>query len=95
LTTWSAWLSSWVWGWITAFEILSSNQGPQGLLRRPSKQELDNVFGTHADVDVIRQILEKGKDEPGESIASGKWGSKNDSKGTFLDSRGGNRTTGI
>jgi len=80
---------------ITAFEILSSNQGPQGLLRRPSKQELDNVFGTHVDVDVIQQILEKGKEEAGESIASGKWASKNDSKGAALDNRGANRTTGI
>lgn len=81
---------------VDAFEILSSNQGPQGLLRRPSKQELDNVFGTHDDVDVIKHILEKGKEEAAESLASGKYGSKNDSKGTaFLDSRGGNRTTGI
>ena len=80
---------------ITAFEILSSNQGPQGLLRRPSKQELDNEFGTHVDVDVIQQILEKGKEEAGESIASGKWQSKNDSKGVFVDNRSGNRTTGI
>jgi hypothetical protein len=80
----------------TAFEILSSNQGPQGLLRRPSKQELDNEFGTHVDVDVIQQILEKGKEEASESIASGKFASKNDSKGAaFMDTRGGNRTTGI
>jgi Shwachman-Bodian-Diamond syndrome (SBDS) protein len=83
-------------GSITAFEILSSNQGPQGLLGRPSKQELDNVFGTHVDVEVVQQILEKGKEEAGENLASGKWGSKNDSKGSaFLDNRGGNRTTGI
>lgn len=81
---------------VTAFEILSSNQGPQGLLRRPSKQELDNVFGTHVDVDVIQQILERGKAETSEGLTSDKWGSKNDSKGSaFLDNRGGNRTTGI
>jgi len=48
---------------VDSFEILSSNQGPQGLLRRPSKQELDNEFGTHVDVDVVQQILEKGKEE--------------------------------
>ena len=65
-------------------------------MRRPSKQELDTEFGTHVDVDVIQHILEKGKEEPSESITSGKWGSKNDSKGSmFLDNRGGNRTTGI
>lgn len=64
-------------------------------MRRPSKQELDNVFSTHVDVDVVQKILEKGKEEAGESIASGKWASKNDSKGAALDNRGGNRTTGI
>ena len=80
----------------TAFAIFSSNQGPQGLLRHPSKQELDNVFDTHVDVEVIQQILEKGKEEASESLTSGKGGSKNDSRGSaFLDSRGGNRTTGI
>jgi hypothetical protein len=81
---------------ITAFEIFSSNQGPQGLLRTPSKQELDNEFGTHVDVEVVQKILEKGKEEAGENLSSGKWGSKNDSKGSaYLDNRGGNRTTGI
>ena len=81
---------------ITAFAIFSSNQGPQGILRHPSKQELDNVFGTHVDVDVVQQILEKGREDAGESLSSGKWGSKNDSKGSaYLDNRGGNRTTGI
>ncbi|KAI0303907.1 ribosome maturation protein [Russula brevipes] len=81
---------------VDSFEILSSNQGPQGLLRRPSKQELDNVFETHVDVDVIQKILENGKEESGESIAYSKWGSKNDSHGSaYLDNRGGNRTTGI
>lgn len=79
-----------------AFEIFSSNQGPQGLLRRPSKQELDNQFNTHVDVDVIQQILEKGKDEPSESLTSGKWGSKNDSRGSaLLENKGGSRATGI
>jgi hypothetical protein len=83
-------------GSIAAFEILSSNQGPQGLLRRPSKQELDNEFGTHVDVDVIQHILEKGKEEASEGLTSNKWGSKNDSKGSaFLDNRGGSRTSGI
>lgn len=27
---------------------------------RPSKQQLDTVFGTHNDTDVVTQILEKG-----------------------------------
>ena len=59
-------------------------------MRRPSKQELDNVFGTHVDDEVIRKILEQGKEEASEGITSHKWGSKNDSKGSaFLDNWGG------
>ncbi|KAI0065985.1 DUF1960-domain-containing protein [Artomyces pyxidatus] len=80
---------------LDSFEVFSSNQGSQGILGRPSKQELDTVFGTHTDTEVILQILQKGKEEAGESIASGKFSSKNDTKGSFVDSRGGNRTTGI
>ncbi|KAI0053777.1 FYSH domain-containing protein [Auriscalpium vulgare] len=81
---------------LDSFEIFSSNQGSQGLLGRPSKQELDNVFGTHTDTDVVLQILEKGKEEAGDSITSGKWASRNDTKGSaVVDSRGGHRTTGI
>jgi len=54
------------------------------------------VFDTHVDVEVIQHILEKGKDESSESIASGKWGSKNDSIGSaYLDTRGGGKTSGI
>ena len=54
------------------------------------------MFGTNVDVEVIEQILVKGKEEASESLSSGKGGSKNDSRGSaFLDSRGANRTTGI
>ncbi|KAH9049609.1 ribosome maturation protein [Lactarius hengduanensis] len=80
---------------VDSFEIFSSNQGPQGLLCRPSKQQLDTVFNTHADDDVIQQILDKGKVEASENLASEKWGSKNDSKGSALDTRGGGSTRGI
>ncbi|KAH8988556.1 DUF1960-domain-containing protein, partial [Lactarius akahatsu] len=81
---------------VDSFEIFSSNQGPQGLLCRPSKQQLDTVFNTHVDDDVIQQILDKGKVEASENLASEKWGSKNDSKGSaFVDTRGGNTTRGI
>jgi hypothetical protein len=82
---------------IAAFKILSSNQGPQGVLRCPSNQELDNVFNTHVDDDVIQQILEKGKEDASiEALASNKWGSKNDSRGSAdLDTRGGSKSTRI
>lgn len=81
---------------VDSFEIFSSNQGPQGLLCRPSKQQLDTVFNTHVDDDVIQQILDKGKVEASENLASEKWGSKNDSKGSaFVDTRGGSSMRGI
>ncbi|KAF8265140.1 hypothetical protein EI94DRAFT_1557227, partial [Lactarius quietus] len=53
---------------VDSFEIFSSNQGPQGLLCRPSKQELDTVFGTHNDIEVIEHILSKGKEEASASL---------------------------
>lgn len=80
---------------VDSFEVLHSSQGAQGLLGRPSKQELDNTFGTHVDTEVVTYILRNGKEEAGEGL-SGKWGSKNDTHGSaFLDSRGGNSTSGI
>ena len=36
---------------------------------RPSKQQLDTVFGTHNDTDVVTQILEKG-----DMQAASEWG---------------------
>lgn len=35
--------------------------GAQGYLQRPSKQELETVFGTHNDNDIVEIILTKGK----------------------------------
>ncbi|EIM87967.1 DUF1960-domain-containing protein, partial [Stereum hirsutum FP-91666 SS1] len=53
---------------VDSFEILSSSHGAQGILGKPSKQDLDNVFGTHVDTEVITQILQKGKEEASEAI---------------------------
>ncbi|KAI0720345.1 ribosome maturation protein [Cerioporus squamosus] len=73
---------------VDSFEIFWSNQGAQGLLGRPSKQQLENVFGTSKDVDVVKQILEKGKEESGKAIRSGD-GASNLSKGSFaVDTKG-------
>ena len=35
--------------YISAFEVFFSNQGAQGILGRPSKQQLENVFGMPID----------------------------------------------
>jgi ribosome maturation protein Sdo1 len=45
---------------VDAFEIFHTGQGTQGIMGTPSKQQLDSVFGTHKDTDVVLQILEKG-----------------------------------
>ena len=71
-----------------AFEVFWSNQGAQGLLGRPSKQQLENTFGTSKDVDVVEQILQKGKEETGKAIRSG-LGATNLAKGSFgMDTKG-------
>lgn len=71
-----------------------SNQGAQGLLGRPSKQQLENVFGTSKDVDVVGQILQKGKEETGKAIRTGT-GSANLTKGSFTVDTKGKSLTGI
>ena len=63
-----------------AFDVFFSSQGSQGLLGRASKQQLDNVFGTHKDVDVITKILQDGREQKGQ-IASGSGGIYNATRG--------------
>jgi hypothetical protein len=33
---------------------------------KPSKQQLDTIFGTHKDVDVVHQILKNGRPQHGD-----------------------------
>lgn len=78
-----------------AFDVFWSNQGAQGILGRPSKQQLENVFGTSKDVDVITEILNKGKQESGKGIRTGE-GTTNLTKGSFsVDTKGKQNTSGI
>ena len=72
-----------------------SNQGAQGLLGRPSNQQLENVFGSSKDVDVVQQILTKGKEESGKGIKSGTLGMTNLAKGSFAVDTKGKSTSGI
>ncbi|CAO1625410.1 unnamed protein product [Jaminaea pallidilutea] len=46
---------------VDSFQIFHTGQGAQGIMGHPSKQQLDSDFGTHKDVDVVTQILEKGE----------------------------------
>ncbi|CAL1700454.1 unnamed protein product [Somion occarium] len=79
---------------LDSFEIFHSTQGAQGILGRPSHQQLENEFGTHKDLDVALQILEKGKLEASSGIDTSTIGT-NLSKGSFsLDTRGARNMTG-
>ncbi|EGO02013.1 hypothetical protein SERLA73DRAFT_132746 [Serpula lacrymans var. lacrymans S7.3] len=70
---------------VDSFEIFHSGQGSQGLLGRPSKQQLETVFGTSKDVDVMTIVLQKGREQAGEGFSGGTFSS---AKGSMLDTRG-------
>ncbi|KAG9317348.1 DUF1960-domain-containing protein [Chiua virens] len=73
---------------VDSFEIFHSTQGNQGYLGRPSKQQLDTTFGTSKDVEVIKILLEKGKEQSGEGFHSAMF-SMNATRGSaILDSKG-------
>lgn len=74
---------------LIAFQVFFSNQGSQGILHKPSRQQLENVFETHKDVDVVSFILQKGVAQSGEGIQNSNFGSTNANKGSFsIDTRG-------
>ncbi|KAG2155052.1 DUF1960-domain-containing protein [Suillus bovinus] len=79
---------------VDSFKVFYSNQGAQGILGTPSKQQLDTVFGTTKDVDVMTQILEKGKDQPGNGFTSGT-ASTNVARGSFTIDNKGKGMSGI
>ncbi|SCZ90784.1 BZ3500_MvSof-1268-A1-R1_Chr1-3g02247 [Microbotryum saponariae] len=60
---------------VDSFDVFHTGQGSQGLLQRPSKQELDSVFGTHNDTEIVEIVLEKGKYVTGPAKTSAKEGS--------------------
>ncbi|KAF6762212.1 ribosome maturation protein [Ephemerocybe angulata] len=48
---------------VDSFSVFHSSQGAQGLLGKPSNQQLETVFGTSKDVDVVTKILEGGREQ--------------------------------
>jgi hypothetical protein len=54
---------------LIAFQIFISEHGTQGILRQPSKQQLDTDFGTHKDIEVVEFMLKNGKEQAGEGIS--------------------------
>ncbi len=79
-------LCSWIH---LAFQIFFSNQGAQGILGKPSNQQLENVFGSHKDTDVVEQILKKGVAQAADGIKSSSFGATNAGIGSVsVDTRG-------
>ena len=76
---------------VDSFDIFYTEQGSQGVLGRASKQQLENVFGTSVDTDVVTQILKHGGDQPTE--LSGGSAIKNTTQGRGIDLRGSGSTT--
>lgn len=78
-----------------AFEVFHSNQGSQGLLLKPSNQQLDTAFGTHKDTDVITVVLKNGK-EAGDAIRNSGLTGTNMTRGSAgIDTKGKGSVTGI
>ncbi|PWN50150.1 DUF1960-domain-containing protein [Violaceomyces palustris] len=58
---------------VDSFEVFHTGQGAQGIMGRPSKQQLDTIFGTHTDTDVVLQILEKGQFQASSELTASLW----------------------
>lgn len=72
---------------VDSFDVFHTGQGSQGLLERPSNQELETVFGTHNSTDIVLVMLEKGRIISSDGPV--KFGSKNQAHaGTAQTSRG-------
>lgn len=46
---------------VDSFDVFHTGQGSQGIMQRASKQDLDTVFGTTKDDEIVEQILTKGQ----------------------------------
>ena len=74
---------------VDSFTVFHSIQGSQGKLGTASKQQLDTVFGTHKEDEVVRYVLEHGKEQGGEGIRpNNQFGSTNVTRGGFVDHGG-------
>lgn len=63
---------------VDSFDVFHTGQGSQGLLQRPSKQELETVFGTTKEDEIVEIVLTKGTIKS--SDAPHQWTSVNDQR---------------
>lgn len=72
---------------VDSFQVFHTGQGAQGIMGHPSKQQLDSVFGTHKDADVVEQILKNGEMQA--ASAKDRYSTTNDGKsGSNTTSKG-------
>jgi len=73
---------------VDSFDVFHSGQGSQGKLMRPSKQQLETIFGSSKEEDVVLQVLEKGELKAGESFSKEVSGFNPARGGNSIDTRG-------
>ncbi|KAF8530909.1 ribosome maturation protein [Gautieria morchelliformis] len=71
---------------VGSFDVFHSGQGNQGKLGKASKQQLENIFETSREDDVVKFMLEKGTVQGGIEISGG--GMDKSRFGQLIDTRG-------
>ncbi|KAF0021343.1 hypothetical protein F2P81_026404 [Scophthalmus maximus] len=80
---------------VDSFEVLHSGQGPQGILGKPSNQQLDTIFGTSKDIDVVTKILKEGRHQVTEGVKNSTFGTTNATRGSAVIDTKGKNSSGI
>ncbi|KAJ7044640.1 ribosome maturation protein [Mycena alexandri] len=66
---------------VESFDVFVSTQGAQGHLGKASNQQLDTVFGTTKDVDVVTKILKEGREQATDGVSGSNYTGSNPSRG--------------
>ncbi|KAK7061979.1 SBDS domain-containing protein [Favolaschia claudopus] len=66
---------------VDSFQVFVSTQGAQGVLGKPSHQQLDTVFNSHKDVDVVTIILKEGREQVTDGVTSSPFTGTNAARG--------------
>ncbi|BGP21789.1 hypothetical protein JCM10295v2_000664 [Rhodotorula toruloides] len=74
---------------VDSFDVFHTGQGSQGVLVRASKQELENIFSTTNEDEIVQIVLEKGRIVS--SNTPHQWAGTNDTRsGNYQTAHGAN-----
>ncbi|GAA6046693.1 hypothetical protein NBRC10513_001526 [Rhodotorula toruloides] len=74
---------------VDSFDVFHTGQGSQGVLSRASKQELENIFSTTNEDEIVQIVLEKGRIVS--SNTPHQWAGTNDQRsGSYQTAHGAN-----